>query len=227
MRSVTVALFAALASGLAACSSGNTMLVQLGELAVDSVFEEEPAGETVEPTREDLNQIPFSTLALTRAGLPTRGFAVAIADNGGYVTYQDPSGRSVIFRGGLLTGTRGFGFDMAAVRHQVDDPVITPTPVADWPATIARNYQFWLEAAADYEITVQCVVEFVARETVEIVEINFDLARIQERCGNGTRTFTNTYWVDPDSGQIWKSEQWAGPRIEPFIIEVVRPYAAS
>ena len=55
-------------------------------------------------------------------------------------------------------------------------------------------------------------------QRIEIVELFFDLVRIEEICGNGTRTFTNVYWAEANSGFIWKSSQWIGPKHDPYVI---------
>ena len=57
--------------------------------------------------------------------------------------------------------------------------------------------------------------------------ITFNLERVPETCSNGYRTFANTYWADPATGFVWKSEQWVGPRLEPMTVEVVRPHPGS
>ena len=35
------------------------------------------------------------------------------------------------------------------------------------------------------------------------------------------------YWVAPDTGYVWKSVQWTGPKMFPIMLEIMRPYAAS
>lgn len=212
---------------LAGCFSQRTGILErmfdlaLGQLS-DEAVEVAP-----QPTRDQLSQIPFAMIALSRPGSEARGFIVPVADTGGYVVYQDPFRRSVVLNGAQMTGTYGFGYDLAAVKGQLDDPIAVQRPVRDWPSTLVRNYQFKLQNAPHFEITVQCVLEFVSRETIEIVELSFDLAKVQERCSNAKRTFENTYWADPATGYIWKSQQWIGPKVEPFIIEVIRPYKST
>ncbi len=70
-----------------------------------------------------------------------------------------------------------------------------------------------------------CVFERVARENIGIVEIDFEVVRIREVCTNARRQFTNTCWVEPETGFIWKSQQWPGANLEQATIEIIRPYA--
>lgn len=222
-------LILALALGLAACSSGGgSAFEKLGPLIKEGVLGgEEAPPPRPEPTRAELNAIPFATIALSSDKTPARAFVIPVADNGGYLVYMDQLRRSVVLRGGLLTATHGLGYNLSAIKHQADDPIAYRTPMANWPGTVVRNYQFHLSGREDYEITLTCTLQPVARETVTIVELTFSLMRVEERCVNSARVVENTYWAEPDSGFIWKSRQWVGPRQDPLIVEIIRPYKGA
>ncbi|MEM1161544.1 MAG: YjbF family lipoprotein [Pseudomonadota bacterium] len=222
---IAVVLLSGLA--LSACSSGRASTFEILFDQLKGTISADPIAPLPELTRAELNQVPFATIALSRESQEGRAYVAATVDNGGYVSYQDANRRSVVLKGGMISGTRGFPFDLAAVKHQIDDPIAVQTPPDRWPPVLSRNYQYWLSGAADFQISVRCVLETVVREDIEIVEIRFPVVRIQERCANSRRSFTNTYWADPDSGFIWKSVQWVGPRAEPLTLEIIRPYAAG
>ena len=232
---VARACIGALALGaMSACSSGGDSTGErLRPLLEQSVLggpifgDPEPAPKPPVFTREQLNQVPFATIAL-KDDEGNRSYVVPVADNGGYLNYQDAARRSLIMRGGLITATQGLSYNMSAVRFDVDDPVVTPRPVADWPGSIYRSYQFKLMGGArDFMITTACVYQVVARERIEIVELFFDTVRVDETCSNTQRSFTNTYWAEPDTGFIWRSKQWIGPRHDQMNIEIIRPYKAG
>lgn len=235
MISVRSLLSVACMGLLAACSSGNsTIYEKMAPLVANQILGgglfggDEPAAAVParEMTRAELNQIPFATIALTIDGNP-RAFVVPVADNAGYLVYQDPARRGVVMRGGLITATHGFGYDMDAVAHRRNDPVAEPTPLPEWPATVERSYAFSIRGIKQYEIGVACTYERGVREFVEIVELRFEVVRMVETCRNPQRTFVNTYWVAPESGFIWKSEQWIGPRLSPVTLEIIRPYGGQ
>src|SRR5690606_6126893 len=131
------------ALALAGCSSGgNTVYERLGplvqeQLLGDLVTEPEPEVQPREMTRADLDQIPYATISLSLGDNP-RAFVVPLADNGGYLVYQDTAQRGVVMRGGLITATHGFGYNLDSVAHRRDDPVVRPTPLPQWPATVER-----------------------------------------------------------------------------------------
>lgn len=219
-------LFALTVLGLlTGCSSdGSTAAERLGPLAEDLIFgKDAPDEPPKELTRAELAQVPFATVAISTPDSP-RAFVAAVANNKGFVSYQDQTRRSIVLEGGLLVATHGLGYNLSAVKHQSTDPVARQTPLADWPGQLVRNYQFALTGAEDYDITVNCALSQIARERIEIVELFFDVVRVNETCSNGKSSFTNTYWVEPETGFIWKSVQWIGPRQpELFTLEIIRP----
>ena len=222
---LALGLALAMAGGLAACSStGDNTVGKVGALARVSIFGAEEAAPTPELTREQLNQIPSATIALIFGDGP-RTFLVPLADNGGYLNYFDSGGHGLVMLRGAVTGTQGLGQDLDAVRHQADDPIAHPTPVADWPGQVYRDYQYSERSGAEYSITLSCMFERLVSETIEIAEIDFDVVRISETCTNARRQITNTYWVEADTGFIWKSQQWLGPNLTQATIEIIRPYS--
>ena len=218
------------ASLIAGCTSrGNSTLERLVPLAEEAIFGPDVPDEAVEApkiTRALLNQVPFATIAIsTEDSGDAKSILVPLANNGGHLVYEDTLGGSFVIFGGLVTATHGLAKNLSAVKYGLDDPVAKPTPVSDWPDTVARNYQFARTNAKDYEISVVCVPRVAARERIEIFEILFTVVRIQETCTNPRRTFTNTYWVKEENGFIWKSEQWIGPEPGLVTVEIIRPFA--
>ena len=229
-------MFIVIALALAGCSSGgNTVFERMapmvqqqlfGEFGLDSGAADDGATRPQVKTRADLDRIPFATISLKHGDNPT-AFIVPLADNGGYLAYQDSVNRGITMHGGLITATHGFGQDLDSVAHRDDDPIFAPTPPQHWPAMLARSYGFNIRGESTFEITVQCTSRRANAEVIEIVERRFQLLRMVETCVNAKRQFTNTYWVDAQSGFIWKSEQWVGPRIPTMTVEIVRPYRAN
>ncbi len=118
---------------LTACSSfGDNNFQRLGALATTSFIGAAEPAPRQKLTRAELDKIPFATIALSFSGRQ-RTFLVPLADNGGYLNYLGSGGRGLVMMGGAVTGTQALGHDLEAVRHQPDDPVAYPTPVADWP----------------------------------------------------------------------------------------------
>lgn len=214
------------ALALAACSSaGESYLQRLGGFVRQTITgPEAPEAPRRELSRAELNEIPFATITVSVAG-GRRVVLVPLVDNDGYLDYRDSSQRGVRMKGGAVTATSGLVFDLNAVRFDSADPIANQTPLTEWPDRVYREYQYRERHGQPYGITLSCTYQQVARETIEIVEILFDVVRVSEVCTNQRRQVTNTYWVDAESGFIWKSEQWVSPRLGSLTIEIIRPYA--
>ncbi|MEM9737199.1 MAG: YjbF family lipoprotein, partial [Pseudomonadota bacterium] len=210
---------------VAACSSDEQATsTRLGQFALEQLRPSEPAPEPVTVTRAQLNQIPFATISLAIQESPP-AFVVPLADNGGYLTYMDQTRRGIVMQGGAVVGTLGFGIDLNGVRSAANDPVAQPTPLSRWPGQVYRSYQYLQRDGPEYTISLTCVFERVARERIEIVEISYDVVRVAETCTNRARQVVNQYWVEEETGFIWRSIQWASPQIPPLTVEIIRPYA--
>jgi hypothetical protein len=221
---LTTVCAAALAIGFSACSSGGSdVFKRTGEIALSVIAEPE---EVPQPqlTRAELNEIPYATIAVS-SGSGSRAYLVPLADNGGYLDYRDAAGTSVRMLGGALAGFESAGHDLDGVLYDQSDPIAHPRPLDQWPAQIWREYQFSLRHLGPWDIALNCAFQPQGRETIEIVEVSFDVVRVNEICTNARRQVSNAYWIDEDTGFIWKSEQWLGPKIGQVLVEVIRPYA--
>lgn len=224
MRRLVPALMLLAVALAAGCTNrGTSFAEQLGGLARQAFG----GGEAEPPrqlTRAELDRIPYATIAVSFEGGP-RGYLVPLADNGGYLDYRDAGGRGVVMLGNAVVRTLGLGSDLDAVRYDAADPIAHPRPVAEWRGGVWREYQFRLRDGPPYSVVLYCRWQRAARETIEIVELAFDLVRVVETCANNRREVVNTYWVEEETGFAWKSEQWVGPDQPPMTVEVIRPYA--
>jgi len=220
MRRLAIpALFA-----LAACSSdGPTDLFRIGQATVGGLFADPAPAPQPTLTRAELDRIRSAVIAVSEPGGP-RAFIVPLARNGPYLTYLDAARRGLVFRGNALVATQGQAFDLEAVRFADGDPIATPTPVADWPRRIDRVYEYQERDIGPFIIAMSCVFTPEGPEEIEILERRHEPVRVTERCYNRARSVENTYWVEPDTGFAWKSQQWAGPNLPPFVIEIIRPF---
>jgi len=225
MRAVRVAAVLAVGLALQACTSdGTSLLERMGPDLEAIIFDENASEAQAGPIdRATAARIPFAFISLQTEGSPV-GYAIAREVVGPYVVYQDNARRSITLQGGLITGTHGLGHNLAAVMTHPDDPVAHARPLGTWPDRHVRSYQFSIRASKDHDITVHCAFRRVAKERIEIVEQFFDVTRVEETCTNGARTFGNVYWVEPDTGFIWRSRQWIGPLQELYTLEIIRPF---
>lgn len=219
--------WAALAlAALAACSSeGPTDLARIGGLAVEAVSPS-PQAPAPRPDRASLEATGAAVIAVSANG-GDPAYVAALADNDGALTYQDAGGRALVLRGGAVVRTFGYGNDLTGLRTGRSDPVSRPRPLADWPGGVDREYRYRVRNGADYSIVLSCAYTRGPRSRIEILQRLHTVVEIEERCTNRRRVVVSRYWVEPESGRIWRSEQWLGPDLPVLTVETVLPYRAA
>ena len=218
-------LLAALAAAaLAGCTSGgSSVFEEVGALARGALARPEEAQRPARLTRAAVERIPYAAIAISIDGGPPTVLS-PIADNDGYLHYRDASGNALVMYGHAAAGTGSLGRDLVGVRFDPADPLAHPAPLARWPGRLHREYRIARRGFAPDSVVLDCLLEAAGRETVEIVEVRYDLVRVDETCTDDARQVVNRHWVDPDTGFVWKSEQWLGPALGRYTIEVLRPY---
>lgn len=219
------ALGLGLGAVLAACSSGGpTLIERVGTLAAQRLAGPDQTAPSQQPTRQELGEVPPGTVALSVEGSP-RALLAPIVENNGYLNYRDAAGNAVTMFGGAISSTQSLGEDLQAVRYHRLDPIAHPTPIADWPGRIHREYQFVRRDLDGYSIVLDCLLQAETLETVVIAEAPQKLVRVTETCTDAAHQITNTYWVEPKNGFVWKSEQWLGSALGHYTVEILRPYS--
>ena len=221
MRPVALLLTAALVAG---CSSNGTSPV-VGAIR-DAVFGGPREAPPPAPSAQAAAAALPDEVAAIRVEVPSVGLteiAIAISKSGDRVTYLGTNNRSMVIRGGLVSSTHGFGYDMAPVAVAADDPIVRPRPVADWPARITRQYQTVGTGPTGVVTTVTCSYSSLGAQQVDLPAAPASLVRMQEACEGDGQRFRNLYDVEPGTGRIWQSGQWTGPLQGAMEIQVLEP----
>ncbi len=210
----------------AACSSGgpSPIVTVVKSVVLPSKDEAETKAAPAPITRE---RIVKNGLAMIRARLETdekASILTAFSVNNGYVTFANSTRQSINLRGGLITATRGIGQDLLSVIHSANDPVATQTLPDLWPESYRRGYRFAGKGPEGDVLTFACNVRRLPATTIEIVEISYDTVEFRESCVAPDRSFTNTYFAEVETGQIWKSRQWVGAELGYISLEIFEPY---
>lgn len=224
-------LIALAALSLVGCSSG-------GEKSMASVFlgkitdrfrdgPDEPAGGGGQKlTRKLVEESGGSLIYVQLPGDKGRTLMNATSVNGPYVTFVSRFSQSVTLRGSLITGSRGFGYDLLGISTSGDDPVVRATPPQNWPKSIRRTYTFPGDGPAGRSITVKCGFGAGGETSVVIVERQHTGTLMAEACKGDGVEFRAFHLVDK-AGQIWKSQQWLGPDQGLIDLDVIEPYTGE
>ncbi|UWQ22155.1 YjbF family lipoprotein [Jannaschia sp. W003] len=124
----------------------------------------------------------------------------------GTVQWRDAEGGGLLMRGGLLVGTRGFGFDLLTV-----DASGTRAALQRGGASGVRRTERRLRSDnVVVRLDLRCDVLPVDTQVLGFYGQTFRTTIFEERCaGEGVR-FANRYWVDA-TGSVRRSEVLVSP----------------
>lgn len=143
-------------------------------------------------------------LPLLIVELPKQKVAAVVVyttENRGHVTWTAPDGVAVYTKGGVLSGTRGVGYDL--MNSHVDGPHAIITGSGNGAATRVQTYL----DGENQQITVRFECHY-----------NRDKLFVTESCETKGLSVENYYWLNKNR-QVQSSRQWAGARNGYMLIE--------
>lgn len=183
--------------------------------------EGKPKAAPVALARASIAHIKKPLLRVTAQAIGVKTLFGQVAQNGNYRTYLNQLKMSVTYNNGIITATRGFGRDLLS--QGISIPTEDMFTETNAPKFYSRTQQQLAKFKTVVELDYNCVLEKGAAETITIVEIEYPVVKYTEICRNKERAFKNSYWVDEDTKQIWKSAQSIGQQAGFFVTEVLVP----
>ena len=132
-----------------------------------------------------------------------------VGTNRGVETWRSPGDRGLTIRqDGLLTATRGFGFDLMS------------SDAAETASVLSRRAEghvdrVMLHLDGEYQERAQthlCRITNEGRDSILMLGRSYAATRFTEVCETGNGTYENRYWLD-DRGTVRRSIQWVSPEI--------------
>ncbi len=206
MRFPTLALLA-LTAALSACGTERSTLPGQAFGALKKVF----SGNKQPPLTTAILRARLTPEVRAEIGLPVmivelpkqKVAAVVIytTENRGHVTWTAPDGVAIYAKGGVLSGTRGVGFDL--MQSHIDGPHAIITGSGNGLATRVQTYL----DGENQQVTIrlECVY---ARDKLFVTE----------SCEGKDLSIENHYWLNKE-GDVQSSRQWAGARNGYMLIE--------
>lgn len=155
------------------------------------------------------------------ASVETTGTVAAfarVADSGGVETWISGDGVSLSFRNGVLTATRGFGWDLmtadlaetaALIRRGDDGAAVRIHRYLDGEDhLVARSFVCDVRRRGSRELN-------IGADSVQTV-------LFEETCTGTEDDFRNLYWIDQRDPAVVQSRQWVGPAIGSLALRGVR-----
>lgn len=180
-------------------------------------------GDDVQVSAEKVAQTPYAS-AYLRVGKAPQAFVVlAFAENGQF-KWIGADRNIVVTHNGRIVKTQGFGEDIAHVINVTPDPLavglLKPSTSLHWQGKMA-----WSQVQrGDY--AVESVFQAHGKETVTILDKPRQLLKFTEQVSVPALNaeYTNTYWLEPTTGQVVQTWQYMGPDMALVKLTVLKPY---
>jgi len=204
---------------LAGCANGNNNYSQYYQLVRQSFAH--PFGNDAVP-REQAAAIPYASIGYRLNG--GREILLVLAtDTNGDLLWTSGSHVVLVTHDGRLMRTVGLPDNIASVAPMLSAALPPPSQVLKSAFTSIRSADFPDEGR--YSVPISCRTVSRGRATITILGKALSTVRVDESCESRAIgwSFRDSYWVDAQSGFVWRSIQHLTPKGETVEIEVLRP----
>ena len=143
-------------------------------------------------------------------------------DGGDRRLWRTPGNLVVATEGARVVATAGLPEMVAATRFDGPDPLSDPRALSGGEAQSRRIIDLMRSGRQPdgmrFGLFLDC--------TLRIAEGDAEALLVEEQC-EGDARFTNRFWVNPDNGAVFRSEQWIGRWLPPLVVEVLSPPPAN
>jgi len=154
-----------------------------------------------------------------------RALAVLTQQNGENRMWQSPGGMVVATDGARVVATAGMRQWLAATRLDGPDPLDEPLLLLGRETPLRRQVDLMRSDRSPEGMRFGLMLSCRLRGSMTEAAEGVPALLIREECRGGGENFTNRFWADPETGGIYRSEQWIGPAGSLWL-EVVNPPAS-
>jgi len=204
---------------LTACSSNNSIWSQYGQILSQSIRGSTGQG-TV--TLEQAAAIPYASLAYRVDGNSEMLLVLATQTNRDLL-WTAASRVTFLTRDGRILRTVGLSHNLGGTANpaNAEIPQIASALKAPYQSTRIMDFP----DMGHYGVPLTCTTAVRGRNLVTILGTGLVTTRIDETCQSQALrwSFTDSYWVDQDSGFVWQSSQTIHPSGTRVGIKILRP----
>jgi len=175
-------------------------------------------------TKDQAEAIPYASMGY-RVNGASEQLVVLATDANGEQLWTSSARIVITTRGGRITRTVGLERDIVGMAPKIGEQMPEIAAALKGDLTYARVQDFpWLPA---YAVTLNCTLSRKGAQTIVILGRGIATQRVDEVCrsANPRWSFTNNYWIDPDTGLCWRSRQHIDPQGGAIETEILRPPA--
>lgn len=168
--------------------------------------------------------IPYASIGYRVNDGPEQLLVLA-TDTGGEQLWTSASHLVLVTRGGRIVRTVGLAHDVSSVISENEQQFAALVQATDHVIRSVRLEDF--PDVGAYGVQISCVTSLKGLQTIVILGRGVTTRRVDENCQSPLLawSFTDNYWVDPQSGLVWRSIQHLSPKNEKIEVEILRPPA--
>jgi hypothetical protein len=202
---------------LANCSNGtenisrqNAILGEARQVIKSNRAIKNAPQQTPQVTRALIDSLTAPLLAVTIENTGTTAYLLPAAVRrdstpGRITVWKTPQNEDVVFRSGVLIGTKGIGRDLISA----DASPVIKSLSARIDGGGLRTLHVRNDINGSNELRLQCEISFVGSSVITMVERSYDTSHFNEKCKLDGALISNDYWID-SGGDVRQSRQWAG-----------------
>lgn len=175
-------------------------------------------------SRDQAAQIPFATIGF-RVGDSGEGLLLLAEKSQTGSLWTSIKRQAILTTKGRIRQTAGFPWNLTDTNFVEEDPVGTSRLLADSQGLFDRICDY--ADIHNFQIRIASRFKIQSNETITILETEMNTVRVVESCNCKMLNwdFENYYWIDRQSGYVWRTVQNVHPNLKPFTVEVLRPEA--
>jgi len=173
-------------------------------------------------TKDQAAAIPYASIGYRLNDGPEQLLVLA-TDSGAEQLWTSGAHVVIVTRGGRIVRTVGLAQDVSAVTPQKGQQIFRPAEAKGRSLISVRLEDF--PGIPAYGVAVKCTSLPKDLETIVILGRGITTRKVDEACRSDALdwSFTDSYWIDPQSALVWRSIQHVGPKEEKIEIETLRP----
>ena len=211
---------AALALALCGCSSagfGNNNYSQYFQLMRQGLSASMGHAKV---TRAQAAAIPYASLGYRLDG-GNQMMLLLATDTNGDLLWTSSNHVVIVTRDGRIVRSIGLGRDLAGLNTSNRAP---PLSAAFKSSFSTSRFEDFPDLGL-YGVSVTCRASAVGRQKIAILGQAITTVRVDERCRSDRLdwSFVDSFWVDADSGLVWRSRQTIHPKGGIVELDTLRP----
>lgn len=208
--------FALLLGGCSSNNGGDWSLVY----TMAKNYWDGPAGVSL----EQASSVPYASIGVSIGGGPQAMFVLATGDREDLM-WMAGHNVAITTRDGRIIRTAGLEHDLSGFASNSSLPFIQMLRSARGSGDARDEWTADFPDLRRFSVPVSCALSATGEEVITILGTDIRTTRIDEKCDAAEIgwSFTNNYWVDRETGVVWRSYQHVHPALAGIELDLLRP----